>query len=96
MLTSGAVLRGERFGYALDGIDALIFGHTHKPFVTSPGKIFVDTRHNQISVKPFKVICMTSWLEASSYALQKMLLPTTHCLHTLTLCGTKKEMTVTM
>lgn len=96
MLTSGAVLRGERFGYALDGIDALIFGHTHKPFVTSPGKIFVDTRHNQISVKPFKVICMTSWLEYGGYAAQKMLLPSSHALHTLTLCGTKKEMTVTM
>lgn len=96
MLTSGAVLRGERFGYALDGIDALIFGHTHKPFVTSPGKIYVDTQHNRVSVKQFKVICMTSWLEYGGYAAQKMLLPSSHALHMLTLCGTKKEMTVTM
>ena len=96
MLTSGAVLRGERFGYAIDGMDALIMGHTHKPFTTVPGKIVIDPRNNIVSVKPFKVINMTSWLEYTSYAMQKMLLPTTHCLHTLTFCGDHKEMVVRM
>lgn len=96
MLTSGAVLRGERFGYAIDGMDALIMGHTHKPFTTQPGKILIDPRNNKVSVKPFKVINMTSWLEYSGYAMQKMLLPNAHCLHTLTLCGNHKEMVVTM
>lgn len=95
-LTSGAVLRGERFGYAVDGMDALIMGHTHKPFTTVPGKIVIDKCNNKVSVKPFKVINMTSWLETSSYALQKMMLPSTYCLHTLTLRGNKKEMVVTM
>lgn len=96
MLTSGAVLRGERFGYAVDGMDALIMGHTHKPFTTMPGKIVIDTRNNQVSVKPFKVINMTSWLSYGGYSMQKMLIPTSHCLHTLTLCGDHKEMVVTM
>lgn len=95
-LTSGAVLKGERFGYAIDGMDALIMGHTHKPFTTQPGKIVIDKYNNKVSVKPFKVINMTSWLETSSYALQKMMLPSTYCLHTLTLRGNKKEMVVTM
>lgn len=96
MMTSGAVLRGERFAYTMDGVDALIFGHTHKPFTSVPGKIVVDSRNNIVSVKPFKVINMTSWMETSSYALQKMLLPTSHCLHTLCLRGDHKEMVVTM
>lgn len=96
MLTSGAVMRGERLGYALTGVDALVFGHTHKPFTTVPGKIVVDTQNNIVSVKPFRVINATSWLEYSSYAMQKMLLPTVHNLHTLTLCGDHKEMIVTM
>ena len=97
MMTSGAVLRGERFGYTMsDGVDALIFGHTHKPFTSVHGKIVVDPRNNTVKVKPFKVICMTSWLEYSAYAVQKMLLPNAHCLHTLTLCGDHKEMIVTM
>lgn len=95
-LTSGAVLKGERFGYAIDGMDALIMGHTHKPFITQPGKIVIDKLNNKVTVKPFKVINMTSWLETSSYALQKMMLPSTYCLHTLTLRGNKKEMVVTM
>lgn len=95
-LTSGAVLKGERFGYAVDGMDALIMGHTHKPFTTQPGKIVIDKFNNKVSVKPFKVINMTSWLEYSGYAMQKMLLPNAHCMHTLTLRGTRKEMVVTM
>ena len=95
-MTSGAVLRGERYMYAMDGVDALIFGHTHKPFTSVPGKIVVDPRNNRVSVKPFKVINATSWLEYGGYPAQKMLLPTAHCLHTLTLCGNHKEMVVTM
>ena len=96
MLTSGAVLRGERFGYAVDGMDALIMGHTHKPFTTIPGKIVIDKFNNRVSIKPFKVINATSWLEYAGYSMQKMLLPTTHSLHTLTLRGDHKEMVVTM
>lgn len=96
ILTGGAVNRGERFGYVIDGMDALIVGHTHKPFTTQPGKIQIDPRNNKVSVKPFKVISSTSWLEYGGYAAQKMLLPTTHCLHTLTLRGDKKEIVVTM
>lgn len=96
MLTSGGVARGERFGYAIDGMDALIFGHTHKPFTSSHGKIYIDKRNNKVSIKPFKVLCMTSWLDYGGYAAEKMLVPTSNCLHTLKLCGTKKEMVVTM
>lgn len=96
IMTGSAVNRGERFGYVIDGMDALIVGHTHKPFTTQPGKIKIDPYNNKVSVKPFKVISSTSWLEYGGYAAQKMLLPTTHCLHTLTLCGNHKEIIVTM
>ena len=96
ILTGAAVNRNERFGYVIDGMDALIVGHTHKPFITQPGKIKVDPFNNRVSVKPFKVISSTSWLEYGGYAAQKMLLPTTHCLHTMTLNGKKKEIVVTM
>lgn len=96
ILTGGAVNRNERFGYVLDNVDALIVGHTHKPFSTQPGKIFVDAKNNKVSIKPFRVISSTSWLEYGGYAAQKMLLPTTHCLQTLTLCGKRKELMVQM
>lgn len=94
--TGTAVLRAERYGYTIDGADLLIVGHSHKPFTTQPGKIVIDSRNNKVSVKPFKVVNATSWLDYSPYAAQKMMLPTTHCLHTITLCGNHKEMIVTM
>lgn len=86
----------EAGSYAVDGMDALIIGHTHKPYITNPGKIVIDKSNNIVSVKPFKVINMTSWLKYGDYAAQKMLLPSTHSLQTLTLRGNKKEMVVSM
>lgn len=96
ILTGAAVNRGERFGYVIDGMDALIVGHTHKPYTTQPGKIQIDPRNNQVTMKPFKVICATSWLEYGGYAARGMMLPSSHCLQTLTLRGKKKEIIVTM
>lgn len=94
--TGTAVLRSERFIYTVDGADALIVGHSHKPFTSQPGKIVIDPRNNKVSVKPVKVISATSWMEWGGYSAQKMLLPSSHCLHTLTLRGKKKEIVVTM
>lgn len=96
VLTGAGVNRNERFGYALDNVDALIVGHTHKPYTTQPGNVYVDLNNNKVSVKPFKVISSTSWLSFGGYAAQKMLLPSTHCLQTLLLRGDRKEMVVTM
>lgn len=96
MLTGGAVNRNERFGYVLDGVDALVVGHTHKPFVTQPAKILVDSRNGKVSVKPFKVISCTSWLDWGGYAAQKMLMPASHAPQIMTLCGTRKEIKVEM
>jgi predicted phosphodiesterase len=96
ILTGGAVNRGERFGYVLDGCDALIVGHTHKPFVTQPAKIKIDATHNMVSIKPFKVISSTSWMEYGGYAAQKMLTPSSHAPQVITLYGKRKEIKVAM
>lgn len=96
MLTGGAVNRAERFGYALDGADALILGHTHKPYITQPSKIKIDAHNNKVTLKPFKVISMTSWLKWGGYAAQKMLLPTSNAPQLITLKGKRKEISVTM
>lgn len=96
ILTGAAVNRAERFGYVIDGMDALVVGHTHKPYTTQPGKIFIDPRNNIVSIKPFKVICATSWLNFGGYAARGMMLPSSHCLNSLVLKGTTKEILVTM
>ena len=95
-MTGSAVNKNEKFGFAIDGADALIVGHTHKPWVTQPGKIKIDPYNNRVSIKPFKVICSTSWLDYGGYAAQKMLLPGTHALQEMVLCGDHKEIKVTM
>lgn len=94
--TGGAVNRNERFGYVLDGADCLIVGHVHKPFVTQPSKIQIDLHNGKVSFKPFKVVSSTAWLDFGGYAAQKMLLPSSHASQTITLCGKKKEIEVTM
>ena len=88
--------RNERFGYVIDGMDCLIVGHTHKPFVTQPSKIKINPYNNTVSMRPFKVVSTTSWLNFGGYAAQKMLLPSSHAVQTITLTGKRKEIVVTM
>lgn len=96
ILTGGAVNRAERFGYAIDGADVLILGHTHKPFITQPGKIRIDPYNNKVTVRPFKVISTTSWLEYGGYAARKNLLPASHAPQVLRLSGKNKEIKIEM
>lgn len=94
ILTGGAVNRSERFGYAIDGVDALITGHTHKPFVSHPGKIKVDTNNNKVSIKPFHIVTCSSWLTWGGYAARKQLLPSTHVSQQILLSGTSKDIKI--
>ena len=96
ILTGGAVNRNERFGYVIDGMDVLISGHTHKPYTTQPGKLYIDPQNNKVTIKPFKIVSATSWLSYGGYAAEKQLLPSTHCMQTITLSGYNKEIKVTM
>lgn len=94
ILTGGAVNRAERFGYAIDGADALIVGHTHKPFNTYPGKIKIDANNNRVSVKPFHVVNCSSWLDFAGYAMKHMMLPTAHVAQKILLSGKSKDMKI--
>lgn len=92
--TGTAVLRSERFGLAIDNIDLLIVGHTHKPFVTQPAKIVVDLHNDLVTVKPFQIISSSSWMEWGGYAARKMLLPAGHMKQSIILSAYHKEMEV--
>lgn len=93
--TGAAVNRNERTGYIIDGLDCFIVGHTHKGAITKPQKIYIDKFNNKVSFKQFVVINSTSWLSYGGYALQKMLLPASNDIQTITLKGTKKRIEVT-
>ena len=95
-LPGSVINKNERFGYAIDGIDCLIAAHSHKPMVSQPAKIVVDAHNNKINIRPFKVVVATSWLDYGDYAVQKMLLPSSHCPQVLHLRGNRKEIKVEM
>ena len=88
--------RNERFALCLDGIDALIVGHSHRPYTSQSAKIKVDPHNNNVLLRQFKVISMTSWMDWGGYAAAKMLTPTGFAPQTMTLCGTHKEIRVEM
>lgn len=94
---AGSVVnRGERFALAMDGVDCLIMGHSHRPWTTQSAKLKVDTKNNVVSVTDFKVISASSWLNYVGYPIQKMLPPSAHCEQVLKLSGKSKQMKVEM
>ena len=96
MLTGAGVNRSERFAYIFDGLDVLITGHVHKAFATSPSKIVIDHHNRKVTQKPFLCVSATAWMDYGGYALKKQLLPHSIRPQVINLCGTKKQMTVTM
>lgn len=74
-LTGSAINRNERFGYVIDGLDCLISAHVHKPAITKPMKLVIDSKNNKVSFKPFYQVIATSWLDYGGYALAKGLNP---------------------
>ena len=51
MLSGATINRNERFGYVMDGADALLVGHSHKPMVSQPAKIFIDKYNIKAKLK---------------------------------------------
>lgn len=73
--TGATVNRNERFSYTLEGIDAVIVGHSHKGAVTRPERMCIDMVHNTISMRDAVVVSMCSWQSFGGYALRRMMLP---------------------
>jgi len=87
-LTGTSVNRNERFGMVFDGLDCLITAHSHKPALTKPSKIVIDSKNNVISEKPFWQIIATSFVNYGGYALKGQLNPSSFMEQEITL---KKE-----
>jgi predicted phosphodiesterase len=77
-LTGSAVNKNERFAYVFEGLDFLITAHTHKPVVSKPQKIVIDTKNNKITEKSFFVITTSSWLKYGGYALRGQMTPASY------------------
>lgn len=89
--TGSAVNRNEKFSYIFDGLDCLIVSHSHKPVITKPQKIVIDSKNNRVSFKSYLHIISTSYLKYGDYALAKQLTPSSFMLQVLTLTKGKEK-----
>lgn len=75
-LTGGNVNRYEQFAANWDGIDIFYFGHSHKPFVTKPNRIIVDTNKEVVKQRNTIITTGASWLAYGGYPVRKLYSPT--------------------
>ena len=73
--TGATVNRNERWGNAIDGVDCVVVGHTHKGTVSKPSKIVFDPYNNKVTIREYLVISCVAWQKYAEYPLQKMMLP---------------------
>jgi len=87
----------QNFGMAIDGIDCLITGHTHKPLTFPVSKLVFDPNSDAIKQKQFVVAVASSFLDYGGYPVQKLLTPTAHTTTEIQLSysqGERKEIRV--
>ena len=60
---------------AIEGVDAIITGHTHSGLVEKNARLVFNHR-NCVKVKPLISLTATSWLKYGGYAARSQLLPT--------------------
>lgn len=92
--TGASGTKAERFGMAIDNIDGLIVGHTHKPLQYPVAKFHVDPFNNKVTVKSWWLVVASSWLGYASYAANKLLTPTANMKQWMVLSGQKKQLIV--
>ena len=90
MLLGSPLNRSERFSGAVDGIDIIITGHTHKSIAGRACKLFFDTRHDVVSQRDYGVIVSAPWQLYGGYALRSMLSPSTTTRNCIVLHGDTK------
>lgn len=64
----------RHFANAIEGVDAIVSGHTHNGLVEKPARL-VFTHNNNVIVRPLVSLTATSWLGYSAYAAQGLYLP---------------------
>lgn len=95
MYIGSSANRLQNFSLALEGINCLITGHTHKPLSFPAEKICFT--NGSIVRKKYMVAVASSFLEYGGYSIQKMLPPNAHTITeiVMTYSGGKSNMRVT-
>ncbi len=91
MYIGSSANKSERFGMAIDNLDLLVTGHTHKPVTFPSAKLKIVPQNKKIIRQQFTAVTCTSWMDYGGYALEKMLTPTTFTLQEIILSGAGKK-----
>lgn len=87
--------KARYFGYAVDGMDVLITGHTHQSNSGFPAKIVVDTHNEVIKMVGFTHVVVPSFDTYGGYVLKGMYMPQDSTkIPRIGLNGVKKEVSV--
>lgn len=75
----------------IEGIDAFVSGHTHKPMDKPTGRLVYDGKNKTVSQKDVENIVCGHFLTFGGYGERYGYSPTSTKLYSLILCGKKKE-----
>ena len=76
MLPGASVNRADRFLQALDGVDVLIHGHSHKPYALRGSKLVIDLQNKRVTRRHTLAMCAGAWLGYVGYPVTGMMGPT--------------------
>ena len=89
-LPGSSINRADNYLQALDGVDVLIHGHSHKPYALRGSKLVVDVQNKLVRQRPTLTMCAGSWLGYTGYPVDKQMRPVAMAgANKLQLCGTK-------
>lgn len=86
----GSKAKTSKFGYAIDGMDILVTGHTHSPESNFPTKVIMDTKNEVVKLQDYAHIVVPSFAEFGGYALRGMYMPQSNKFPIIRLDGEKK------
>lgn len=95
MYIGGSANRSERFAMAIEGMDLLITGHTHKPITFPAARLVFNNQNKQMCRKQLTIVTCSSMMEYGGYPLEKMMTPTALAYQEITLSSNGKSIKVT-
>jgi len=93
LVASGAN-KADKFAMSIDGLDALITGHTHKPITFPNAKLVIDPQNKKVTVRQFRCLIASSWLEYGGYPVRGLIPPVARVEEEMWLSGTGKSIRV--
>ena len=70
----------QNYGNSIEGIDAIVTAHTHKPITFPVSKLVFNPNCDTVKQKQFTVVVASSFLDYGGYPVRKLMTPVAHVL----------------